>query len=382
MKITPASKACSHKGNQKVFYLQINQVASCCRAHSDTIDSRRTVDSYIEQWQHESQQLVDGIELDGCQHCWRDEHQGKISYRQQLDLAGINQIELFLSNLCNHMCSYCSPKYSSLWEESIQTRGIFQNISLTAKNNLIATQPVTDVAYWVEQIQDYIQTCDDNSVSLKLLGGEPLMQQRNLEKLLGFNSNKIKTLALHTNLNPPTNKFLIWIIDNIDITKLKITISLDTTPDYNHVPRAGFDRERFLLNLELLQDKNVKFNFVAVLSILSIFDLENFIVWRDNGDFKIEFFKLNNPDCLDPQYVPLKFRERIWQTIKHLNLDPIIVETLTQPDNLVDLKLFEQYNYLTQYFERSNIDPIQVNDALFVEYWTWLTEFVKEKFKR
>ena len=280
------------------------------------------------------------------------------------------------------MCSYCSPKYSSLWEESIQTQGTFQNISSTAKNNLTVTQPVTDVAYWVEQIQDYIQTCDDDSVSLRLLGGEPLMQQRNLEKLLGLNSNKIKTLALHTNLNPPTNKFLTWMLDNIDIAKLKITISLDATPAYNHVPRAGFDQTRFLSNLELLQNKNVNFNFNSVLSVLSIFDLENFIAWQDCNNFKIDFTKLHNPDCLDPQYVPLKFRERIWQTIKHLNLDPVIVETLTQPDDLVDLKLFEQYNYLTQYFERSNIDPAQVNNALFVEYWTWLGNFVQERFKR
>jgi len=161
-------------------------------------------------------------------------------------------------------------------------------------------------------------------------------------------------------------------------------INLELEVNNNKINKFFIDvnGERFLLNLELLQDKNVKFNFLAVLSILSIFDLENFIVWRDNGDFKIEFFKLNNPDCLDPQYVPLKFRERIWQTIKHLNLDPVIVETLTQPDDLVDLKLFEQYNYLTQYFERSNIDPAQVNNALFVEYWTWLGNFVQERFKR
>jgi organic radical activating enzyme len=382
MKIIPASKACSLKGNQKVFYLQINQVASCCRAHSDAVDNTRTVDSYIEQWQQESQKLVDGIELAGCEVCWRDEDQGKISYRQQFSLFDTNTIELYISNLCNHMCSYCSPKYSSLWEESIQTRGVFRNVSSTAKNNLIVNQTSADIGYWLEQIQDYICTCDDNSVSLRLLGGEPLMQQRNLEKLLSLNSNKIKTLALHTNLNPPTNKFLIWILDNIDIAKLKITISLDATPDYNHIPRAGFEQTRFRSNLALLQDKNVNFNFNSVVSVLSIFDLENFITWQARNNFKIVFTKLNNPDCLDPKYIPSKFRQEIWQKIGHLNLDPIIIETLTQPDDLVDLKLVEQYNYLTQYFERSNIDPGRVNNALFVEYWAWLGNFVQERFKR
>jgi organic radical activating enzyme len=382
MKIIPASKACSLKGNQQIFYLQINQVASCCRAQSDTLDTTRTVNSYISQWQHESQQLVDGIELAGCKVCWRDEHQGKISYRQQSKLDDGKTIEVFLSNLCNHMCSYCSPKYSSLWKESIQTRGVFRNVSSTAKNNLIVNQTSADIGYWLEQIQDHIHNSDDNSVSLRLLGGEPLMQQRSLKKLLGFNSNKIKKLSLTTNLNPPTNKFLIWILDNIDIAKTTITISIDATPDYNHIPRSGFNQTRFLSNLKLLQDKNVNFYFNSVVSVLSIFDLENFIAWKDAGNFRLEFNKLHNPNCLDPQYVPSQFRERIWQKIGHLNLDPIIIETLTQPDDLVDLKLFEQYNYLTQYFERSNIDPAQVNNALFVEYWTWLGNFVQERFKR
>ena len=377
--MNPVSKSCELKSNQKVFYLQFNQVASCCRAHTDQLDTSKTIADYQQKWQQESQQLINGVELDGCQVCWVDERQGKISYRQQAT-DNTNVIQLYLSNLCNHMCSYCSSKYSSLWEESIKTHGVFQNISLTANNNLKETPLPADINHWLKQIQNYINTCNDNSVSLTLLGGEPLMQQRNLEKLLNLNSNKIKKLQFHTNLNPPNNKFLIWILDNISVDKLKITISLDSSPEYNHVPRAGFNQTNFLSNLKLLQNKNIKFNFNSVISVLSIFDLESFINWRDVNNFNITFTKIYNPDCLDPQYVPLEFRERIWKKINHLPLESIITEILQQPDNIVDLKLFEQYNYLSQYFERTGIIPTQINNELFVEYWTWLTRFINEKF--
>jgi len=380
--MTPVSKSCGLKGTQQVFYLQFNQVASCCRAHSDQLDTNKTITDYQQQWQHESQQLAQGVKLGGCKHCWESEDQGKISYRLQNNKNTDIQIELYISNLCNHMCSYCSPKYSSVWEESIQTHGVFQNISSTAKDNLTNTCPPADIDLWLEQIQHYINTCNDNSVSLKLLGGEPLMQQRNLEKLLSFNSNKIKTLMIHTNLNPPTDKFLRWILDNLSVNKLEITISLDASPDYNHIPRAGFNKTNFLSNLELLQNKNVNFVFNSVVSVLGLFDLENFIPWLNKNKFKGRFTKLYNPDCLDPKYVPAKFRKQILEKISHLSIDPIITEILQQPDNLVDLKLFEQYNYLTQYFERADIDPVQINNAIFDEYWTWLTEHVDKKFKQ
>lgn len=378
MKIAPASKSCGLKGSQQVFYLQFNQVASCCRAHAEQLDTTKPIAHYHQQWQQESQLLNDGVELDGCQHCWQAERQGKTSYRQQAQLINSNLIELYISNLCNHMCSYCSPKYSSVWEESIHTRGVFENISSTAKLNLESSQPSADINHWVDQIQNYINTCDENSVVLKLLGGEPLMQQRNLEKLLSVNSTKIKTLMIHTNLSPPTDKFLRWILDNLSVDKLKITISIDAHPDYNHIPRAGFDRQKFLSNLELLQNKNVNIDFNSVISVLSIFDLENFINWKNDNNFKIGFTNLNNPDCLDPQYVPFEFREKIRNKVGHLPADPIITEILQLPDTSVDLKLFEQYNYLNQYFDRNNINPTQITNELFVEYWTWLTE----RFKR
>jgi len=115
---------------------------------------------------------------------------------------------------------------------------------------------------------------------------------------------------------------------------------------------------------------------------LSIFDLKNFIRWKEHNNFNIKFYKLNNPECLDPQYVPRQFRQAIWNQISHLDVPPIISEVLHQADNIVDLKLFEQYNYLTQYFSRVEIDPEQIPNELFVEYWTWLTQHINERFKR
>jgi sulfatase maturation enzyme AslB (radical SAM superfamily) len=363
------SKSCALKGRQKVFYLQTNTVSSCCRAYPVELDRSRTVNDYLDLWTQESQQLDQGIQLDGCKHCWQAEGQHQISYRQQTSISdNITLVELYMSNLCNHMCSYCSPKFSSLWENSINNLGMFKNISTTAKNNLQPTVEINnDSDYWISQVQDHIASLPDNSVALKLLGGEPLMQQRNLEKLLLLNTGKIKVLSMHTNLNPPSNKFLLWILDNFPKEKLKITISIDATPEYNHVIRSGFDRDRFLTNFKLLQDLGINYNITSVLSVLNIFDLVNFELFDQN----IEYFKINHPKCLDPGLVPRDTRQTILKNL--VNTNPIVVDVLNAPYQPNPVRLLEQYNYLTQYFERAKIVVEDINNELFQTWWKWLT---------
>lgn len=368
------SKSCKLKGNQKVFYFAQNLISSCCRAKSENLDQTLGLTDYLQKWKIESQQLDAGIELPGCNYCWIQENNNKISYRLSAD-NDFNLIELFISNLCNQMCSYCSPKFSSTWQESIDQVGMFQNISLTSKQNL-KTPPHTDVQvdYWLDQISQYINNCPDYSVVIKLLGGEPLMQQRNLEKLLSFGAQKIKRLMVHTNLNPPNNKFLLWLLKNFDSSNFKLIVSIDASPEYNQWPRALFDQTKFLSNLSLLEQHQIPVRIVSVASVLSIFDLENFILWANDKNIPIAFQKLYNPVCLDPVLVPQVFREQIWEKIKHHNVSDTIQEILQQEDTHDNLRLFEQFNYLTQYFQRNQLDPTNNNNKLFSEYWLWLTK--------
>jgi organic radical activating enzyme len=333
----------------------------------------------LNKWQAESEQLDQGVQLPDCEPCWRDEDRGLLSYRlKNVSTPKNNIIEIFMSNLCNQMCSYCSPKYSSVWQDSIAEQGSFTGVSATANLNLaIPIKKVDHSEYWLSQIHDYVNTCEDNTVSIKLLGGEPLMQVKTLEKLLSFNKNKIQEIAITTNLNPPNNKFLYWLLDNIPNKKLLFLVSLDGTPDYNHIPRAGFDRNKFLENFDLLIQHRINFNFKSVVSILNMFDLENFIPWVSKKNLTVIYNKINNPTCLSPEYLPKEFRLKIWQRIQHLEVPILIRELLEHPADVVDLKLFEQYNYLNQYFTRSGTDPFATNNALFIEYWTWLTKKYK-----
>jgi sulfatase maturation enzyme AslB (radical SAM superfamily) len=283
-----------------------------------------------------------------------------------------NTIEIFTSNLCNQMCSYCSPKFSSTWQESIVTDGEFKNISATAKLNQSVPNIVTDHReYWIKEINQYISEQPENSVKLDLLGGEPLMQIHSLQQLLEMNSRQVRQLLIQTNLNPPSQRFLRWILENFPNEKLVFDISIDSTPEYNHVPRAGFRQDVFMSNLKLLKDHAVMCQVTSVISVTSIFDIANFCKFLDQIGYSATFSQINNPDCLDPIYLPTEFKQRILDT--NIPLPDLANKILNSDNKMVDLKLFEQYNYLKQYFARTNIDPGTTPNALFNEYWAWLS---------
>jgi len=368
-----ASKHCDRKGKEKVFRLHLNQTSSCCKAYHENLDNTKTLDHYTDKWRHEKDQLDQGHEILGCETCWKPEQQGLTSYRQTADPEHSDLVEIISSNLCNQMCSYCSPKFSSEWQRSIQDQGTFTKISSTAKLNQHLGKISSDDSqeYWLLEIEKYISHRSDHLISIKLLGGEPLMQMGSIKRLLEFNSDKIDLLEIHTNLNPPSSRFLHWILETFPKKKLKFNISLDATTEYNHIPRAGFDQDRFLTNLALLIQHDIRFIFTPVISVLSIFDISNFQSFILEHDYEIDFSQINNPDCLDAIYLPVEFKQRLLDT--NVPLPKLAKEILTVQAKSVDLKLFEQYNYLKQYFARTNMDPGTTPNALFNEYWAWLS---------
>ena len=368
--MNPTSKSCDRKGKEKVFRLHLNQAASCCIAYPTDLDHTKPIDYYADLWQQEQQQLDQGQEILSCETCWKKENAGLRSYRTTTEAN--NSIDIFTSNLCNHMCSYCSPKFSSTWQESIGTDGEFKNISATAKLNQSVPKIITDhQEHWIQEINQYITQQPKNSIELRLLGGEPLMQINGLQRLLEMNTHQVQRLVIQTNLNPPSQRFLFWILENFPSEKLMFNVSIDSTPEYNHVPRAGFRQDVFMSNLKLLKDHAVSCQFTSVISVTSIFDIANFCKFLESTGYSATFSQLNNPDCLDPIYLPGRFKQQILNT--QTPLPVLATEILNTDTKMVDLKLFEQYNYLKQYFDRTKIDPTTTPNALFNEYWTWLS---------
>jgi len=363
-------QGCSLKGNQKIFWLHQSRASSCCRAIPISITDK-TFKQCIDLWNNESDQLRQGKRIVGCEHCWGAEDRGEQSYRERhgnynFYPGEVDRIEIGLDNLCNHMCSYCNPMFSSTWEDSISTHGNFKLVSTLAADNLKIFDISIDVDQWIEEIKHFIHA-SSGSITVKLTGGEPLMQKQNLQKLLEFNVDKINKLIINTNLNPPNNKFLKWTLENFPNEKLMFDVSIDTAPEFNHIPRAGFDKQKFENNLELLKEKKIQFKFQSAVSVTSVFTVDRYQIWLNQNGYPVDFFELNNPNCLSPGYLPQWVKSKLYNE----ELPRVVKESLNYMPPDATVRLFEQYNYLRQYFDRT---ATILNDSLLIEYWEWLKE--------
>lgn len=362
------NRACNLKGVQQVFLLNQQKATSCCRADPVSIQGRSVTD-LVKTWSLEAQQLAQGHQLSDCRVCWVKENAGLQSYRQLHAGPQPIQVELNLSNLCNHMCSYCSPKFSSEWQRSIQQQGAFSQVSKTAIANLEPVSQATDQHVWLEQIQQHIASHEPNSVVLSLIGGEPLMQHHALEKTISMMQPNVKQLVITTNLNPPSSRFFDQLLAAWPTDKLTFNISIDAVPEFNHVPRAGFDQQRFERNFTKLQQAGVKFKFLCVISALNIFDLDAFLTKYSGTE--IITSQLNNPACLEIAVIPHQQRQQILSRLPD-SAPHWIRSELAQSTATVDLKLREQYNYLNQYFSRTN--TVIPGNMQFSQYWHLLQQ--------
>jgi hypothetical protein len=102
------------------------------------------------------------------------------------------------------------------------------------------------------------------------------------------------------------------------------------------------------------------------------------VAWGKSNQYTMNFLKINAPDCLDPIWLPSHVVDQIAQEFGDVDPPEIFKELHQNPQKMVDLKSFEQYNYLSQYFSRTGIVPADINNVIFQDYWSWISKkFIK-----
>ena len=321
-------------------------------------------------WQQESLDLDQGIRVPSCQICWQDEDKGHMSFRQRESSIDGVRIELNMDNLCNHMCAYCSPRFSSKWEKDLVDNGPYQLIWASDKSHLMPTDIKNiDHRTFMDQLQDFV-VASKQPVTIAMHGGEPLMQIESLDRLLDIDSDAV-TFEIITNLNPPSTRFLERILDRWGSERLTFLISIDASPGFNHVIRHGFDQDRFSRCLDMVNRSGCARSVNAVISVLSLLDLEAYMAWLEQQCLSVEFSTLNNPRSLHPANLPRNLRDQILSRVS--GLPPVLQQQLSAPESS-NLDRLACYHYLRQYFDRTGLDVDSVDHDLFRQFWDQLGE--------
>jgi sulfatase maturation enzyme AslB (radical SAM superfamily) len=286
------------------------------------------------------QQLMQGQSVSQCQHCYRSESAGLISFRQRRNLqAGIFPGDDFqqsykesrfvqnlttdinprfyhvsLSNLCNLGCIMCHPRNSSYLTADLK------RIQLVDQTRPTLTDWTTGPA-WEHFCQHLLDNPD--IVSFHVMGGEPLYHKK-FHELLDRLIAAEHTDFVFTFVSNGT------IYDPVAVAKLKnfrsvqMEISIEGVTATNDYIRWPSQTTEILDNIQqYLAHRDDQFDVVlrTVPQLLSVWDYDQLLNWCREHRVLIDSNAIYSPDYMHAGMLPDDIKQQIYQRLQPF-LDP------------------------------------------------------------
>ena len=291
------------------------------------------------------QQFLQGDRPLGCQKCWQDESNGKVSkrlrdnyvFREKLFSVDYNNtkstelisLNIKLKNTCNLSCRICNPTASSKWAGEVSRHpasypqwASFQNIKTEWTDD-------TSSNLW----QD-IEKIGNNLEYITFAGGEPLLDKSHARMLKYFvDNNRSGQISLHYNTNGTVYAdHLIPFWDKFK--QVELSFSIDNTESKFEYERYGGVWTDVIDNINQYKKLNpeiYKFNVFSVVTALNILDIYTLFQFCKNNQLPIAFDLLDFPQELNiglfnhkqKDYISTKLLE-IHDTEFHNIIEPIV----------------------------------------------------------
>lgn len=356
-KISPSF--CTVKWKHATMNLGSGAVKSCCHLPFRKMDLSNAANGYemhdTAEDRLERAMMLQGEKPKDCSYCWWIEDQGHSSDRiswsskswmapftQQIaDVATVEAktpswVELNFSNTCNLKCSYCSPIFSSKWQQEIRELGPvptdpphndlnhLQGVELNEKFD--NTEVMATFWPWFEK-------CYPNIKLLKVTGGEPFLSSHTFKllQLVLQKPNLQMNLSINSNLSVPNSVWQQFMDLCVQIQKTKcvekfyLHPSIDTFGKRAEYIRFGLDFEVFKKNVEdYLERSGGNLVFICTINNLSLAGLLDF--WKYLLSLKKKYGPrgqwisvtsevLIGPEWQNINILPVHFQDYLSQTI-------------------------------------------------------------------
>jgi molybdenum cofactor biosynthesis enzyme MoaA len=171
-------------------------------------------------------------------------------------------------NTCNLKCRMCGPKYSNQWESEIK-----------ANNSLSKWLSSTEMPKI--KLHEFIEYSNKlNLIKVKILGGEPTIDENVLLFLENMISKKEKLPQLNITTNGTNlNKRFQNILKSFE--KVQITFSIDAIDKEFDYVRTNASWKKVKKNIENVFEKNLAttYSFNTILMPYNIFSLKSLLEW-------------------------------------------------------------------------------------------------------
>ncbi len=223
----------------------------------------------------------------GCERCWRDESAGIMSKRQidwkyvlhetPPDLEKTLIVSFPFGNTCNLACRICSSYSSSRWsaEEKKSIRLGYQNNAKTIFQH--------QIFYKDKDFLSSFQDLTKDAIHFHFPGGEPIfVTDEHIRFLRNIKDKGSKSLHYTTNTTifPSDELWNIWE----EFFNIDIQMSIDGIENVFEYNRWPANWEICYKNIKQYQSyqlkyKNLQISISHSISIFTIWDLDNFILW-------------------------------------------------------------------------------------------------------
>ena len=260
----------------------------------------------------------------GCSSCYEQEKltNGKSSMRLNFINDGLGtkipenpvltHIDLALSNVCNNRCRMCNPGLSTNWYSDAIKLGLdFFDVNLK------------DGISGVKYSKNLFDIYDFSKLRhIKLIGGEPLMEEKKFIEILNkCNLSQLK-IFLTTNTTMIPSEALNDLLKQCKF--LSVNLSVDAYGSLNSFLRKGSQWETVEKVIDWFAENHPrnKRTYVNLFSVISIYNvnifykLEEYIKHRYSDKIGIEWRMVQGRDWLKCFNLPFEVKHRILSNLK------------------------------------------------------------------
>lgn len=312
--------------------------------------------------------------IEGCSKCYADEKASGRSMRLDMNnrniefgfpetgrgkIPKLTNIDLALSNVCNNKCRMCGPLLSTQWYADAKKMGYpFDQKGVVARNSIVEDYDLSDLRF------------------IKLLGGEPLMEQEKFIKVLRKCNLEELTILLVTNTTLRPNDELLDLLKKCK--KITIQLSVDSHGTINEFLRKGSNwnqvEENVVWYKETFKDYPVDISMHSVASIYNVNLVQDLINYTVEKEIFHNYVVVDGPNWMMPRNLPEEIKEIVINKIQKEKTKFVVPNNKKIFDLLIhEIKQPGDFGM----FIRNDIRMNQIRNEHWKDLNPWLWNLVK-----
>jgi len=284
------------------------KINPCCYFRQEHVPESLNI-SYSDPFHHPfledlRRRMINDEYIEGCSKCYADEAASGTSMRTDMnnpftefglpaknrgEYTKLTNLDFAFSNVCNNKCRICGPELSTQWYSDAKKMNYgFEHRGIISTNTVIDDCDLKDLKF------------------IKMLGGEPLMEQEKFIKLLKKCNLSELEILLVTNTTKRPNQELTDLLKKCK--NINLTFSIDGYGKMNNFLRKGSDWQQVENNVkwfkETFQDCSMSFNVHSVISLYNINQVDRLVKWCQKNELNHNNVVVDGPNWIMPRNLP------------------------------------------------------------------------------